>query len=673
MLSNVRLTVVHSPPPEDHAPVLSPTSTPAPLTKANLRQLERMTKSGSKSGKSDHSSKTGKTSTTTTTPSGGAKSLSTTDHQFETLFRANGGVSVVKSSQYPPSNKQEIKEYIRQARGSESPTSSQHNRFLNSLESAGNERDIENLMQGRVFKDTNKTDKLQDIDYRANVDKQWVAYPKNVGFNNGLSAPKPDLVEGYAQRAFPPSIRQLGGSATLVHDSPAFVGLPHFAAEFKDYGKSMREAEVQTGYDGAHMVYSRNKALEHIGDKDPPRRASPLTVASDGHSWSVYSHYAHPDEDTNKDKYYQVRQFRHTLGNVEDCLVSTKVFEDVTLLTLKTVQSEMAAGKTIDYDDFKRSYKILRNVQDWGRKESDDLRERMQRHDSSQAKQASDPSKAGSVTGPKIGSSVYSSGSGGRPRAPQRRASDAGSRRSDGQASSISSKSAERPSITGYTGTSRLGLKQTVPPSASKTMPPPVRRSTDFVSGRVTDQRSAARSPSTTRYPPSASSGSMSGTPRSSRAPSIGPSYSDSRGKNRDGDRRPSAAGLSTARLVDDLDRDRYTDSRYSKPDQYRDRRSPDDIQPFQRRRSDSPQDEPRPPRDLDRDRGRTRGSSRLGDSGRDLDRPRRGTSVGFLSSDRRYSDRRSPSLDRYRGRQPDDDIEPVPRRRLSPSFFSRR
>lgn len=309
-VSNCCLTVVYSPAnqQDQQGHVLPPSeSTPAPLTKANLRQLERMTNtgSGSKSGKSVYSSKTGKT--TTTSPSLGAKSVPTTDSRFEEIFRANGGLSTLDSSQHPPSNKQEIKAYLNKARGSASPTSDDHRSFLYSLGRISNERGVENVFQRKVFQDTYSDRQLEAIDYGIDVDKQWLAFPKNVGFNNGLSAPKPDMVEGYALRSFPQSVKQLGGSATLVHDSSTFVSHPHFAAEFKDFGKSMREAQVQAGYDGAHMVYSREKALEFIGEKDPPRHASPLTVACDGSTWAAYSHYAHENKEKDKVEHYQVR------------------------------------------------------------------------------------------------------------------------------------------------------------------------------------------------------------------------------------------------------------------------------------------------------------------------------------------------------------------------------
>lgn len=127
-----------------------------------------------------------------------------------------------------------------------------------------------------------------------------------MGFNDALPAPKPHLTEGYLQSTFPPSIKTLGGAATLVRGDPDFVALPHFAAEFTGLDKNLQKAEVQAGYDGAAMVYARNKALQHIGQPDPERHASPLTLASDGRNWAVYAHYAHKDAETEKIANFQV-------------------------------------------------------------------------------------------------------------------------------------------------------------------------------------------------------------------------------------------------------------------------------------------------------------------------------------------------------------------------------
>lgn len=245
------------------------------------------------------SSKTGSAATSD------AKSISTTHEDFEHRFRVNGAISVLKSRKIPPSNKDEATAYALKLRESASPTSSQQDYYLEELEQTSNEREVEELMCGNILK-PHRIPELREINYRAKIDKQWAAYPKDVGFNNGLSAPKPDRTEGYAQTTFPPNINQLGGSATLVNNEESFIALPHFAAELKDFGKSLRQCEVQAGYDGAAMVYARNKALASIGQADPPGRASPITVASDGRTWRTYVHYSKENEETHKTEYYQV-------------------------------------------------------------------------------------------------------------------------------------------------------------------------------------------------------------------------------------------------------------------------------------------------------------------------------------------------------------------------------
>lgn len=301
---------------------------------------------------------------------------------------------------------------------------------------------------------------------------------------------------------------------------------------------------------------------------------------------------------------------------------------------------------------------MLRNAQDWGRQESHDLRSRMQQHEAVQANQATPGNRTGSLAG----SSGHSSGQGGAFRPPQRRASDAGSRRSDGQASSSSTKSAERPSLTGYAGTSRLATQHKASPPPTKAMLPPPSKSSSAGGRAADDSRASVRSPSTSRYPPSASSagsgaprspsrsgsvgrvadprdtrgsikspstsryppsassaigpGAGVGTPKSSRSPSVSSSVSrDNHGtgeRSRDRDRRPSVVDPLPPRPVNRRDGDRPVDPpRPSITDQYRDRRSDDGIQPVQRRRSDSPQDKPRPPRDLDRGRYRDRDDRR--------------------------------------------------------------
>lgn len=275
------------------------------MTKANLRLLEEMTNSkGSKIAPSGYSSNTGTTKDT-------KSRLSTTDQGFEPRLRANGVLDAISSERNPPANRAKVQERLRQSRATASPPPSEHLRFARGIQKASNERDIEHVFSKFVMKDplddpalTEQEDGEQE--YGANLDKQWVDFPNDQGFNNSLAAPKPDRVEGYSRTAFPPNIGELGGSATLVKNDPNFVALPHFAAEFKDFGKDMRKAGVQACYDGAAMVYGRNQALKHIGQPDPPRHAVPMSLTSDGCNWKAYLHYAHENEKTKEVQYFQV-------------------------------------------------------------------------------------------------------------------------------------------------------------------------------------------------------------------------------------------------------------------------------------------------------------------------------------------------------------------------------
>ncbi len=89
--------------------------------------------------------------------------------------------------------------------------------------------------------------------------------------------------------------------AVLMKDNPRSVTLPHLAGEWKGPGGDMREATLQSGYDGAALVRARNQALAYQGKSDPPEHASIVTFATDGTNLNLYAHYAAPsaeDEDT---------------------------------------------------------------------------------------------------------------------------------------------------------------------------------------------------------------------------------------------------------------------------------------------------------------------------------------------------------------------------------------
>lgn len=231
---------------------------------------------------------------------------STTTVGFKERFRANHALTTFKSGAHPFANEAELTERLFRSRGSASPSRSEHQTIGDMFSEASNEREVEAIMTQHVLKPALGELTLVGMDYKAKFDKQWTAFPENVGFNNGLAPPKPDLTEGFARRTFPPTISSLGGCATLVKDDSTYVALPHFVAEFKNVGADMGLAEIQAGYGGAAMVYSHNQALAYLGQPDPPRTASVASVISNGLDWKVYAHYAHKNEKSGNMEWYQV-------------------------------------------------------------------------------------------------------------------------------------------------------------------------------------------------------------------------------------------------------------------------------------------------------------------------------------------------------------------------------
>lgn len=158
--------------------------------------------------------------------------------------------------------------------------------------------------------------------------------PKDVGFNNGLSAPWPNFIEGLEMEEYLPfPIHRHIGSAAIYQDDPYSLALPHVAGEWKARGKDMEEARLQSAYHGAALVYARNEALAYVGKADPPGYAEITTFITDGTDLNMYAHYAAPaeeDEDTLeyhqylissiniKDTYQGHKEGRRSLRNLQD-------------------------------------------------------------------------------------------------------------------------------------------------------------------------------------------------------------------------------------------------------------------------------------------------------------------------------------------------------------------
>jgi hypothetical protein len=145
--------------------------------------------------------------------------------------------------------------------------------------------------------ETSKLLKEYGRGYRRVYNQAFNDFPKNVGFNTGLSAPQPDMIEGLDLREFKPfPVRQeLGGAAIPTSENNA-ITLPHLAGEWKAGGKDMIQARTQAAYDGACMVYGRNKARSFLNKPDPTGCAYVHTFTTDGTTLNTYAHYSFKSE-----------------------------------------------------------------------------------------------------------------------------------------------------------------------------------------------------------------------------------------------------------------------------------------------------------------------------------------------------------------------------------------
>ncbi|KAG5758048.1 hypothetical protein H9Q72_013817 [Fusarium xylarioides] len=250
-----------------------PTSEPARLTRQNLARFNKMGKKKT----SDPSDDSGSTKTTSTTSSG-----------FAIKARNNGILEPAYSK--PPANLEDIRRRQAKSRATASPPESVYNDYVDRVEGAGNE--------ATVVVHTSELLKKYPKGYRQAYNRAFTNLPGDVGFNNGLSAPQPDLIEGLEAEEYRPfpADDYLPGAA-LYKDDPRSITLPQIAGEWKGPAGDMREAGMQSAYDGAAMVHARTQALGHMGKSDPPGHASITTFTTDGKNINFFAHYAAESED----------------------------------------------------------------------------------------------------------------------------------------------------------------------------------------------------------------------------------------------------------------------------------------------------------------------------------------------------------------------------------------
>ncbi len=283
-------------------------------------------KNETKSGKSGtESDLTGKTSASDKTTSS-TKSIPSSDSKFPGIIRKNGILQDYESTE--PSNIDKIRYTFKRPRESPSPELKDFKRYRRAVGLAGNENAIQRTVLSLLKND-------DDEDQKQLINQQFIEFPSNVGFNNGLSAAKPDFVEGYLEEAFQPyPIKDLlGGSAVLTPDQFP-IALPHNIGEFKRRGGDFECGTCQAAYDAACLVYGRNHACISMSKMDEANAAHVGSFVSDGKRLLISVHYSATNA-SGKTVYHQCPIYDSSIS--------------------------------MDYNSFKLGYRQIRNLQDWAR------------------------------------------------------------------------------------------------------------------------------------------------------------------------------------------------------------------------------------------------------------------------------------------------------------------
>ncbi|EFY87835.1 hypothetical protein MAC_06083 [Metarhizium acridum CQMa 102] len=275
----------------------------APLTQKNLARFNKM---GRKKGISKVSAPAPPESTTESTTT---KTTSTTSSGFAIQAYKNG-ILEPRYSQ-PPTNLKKIQDQHARSRATASPTESVYEDYVDRVGGAVNEATMVFEVGGQLLKKYPKGYK----GYKRALKQAFTGLPKDIGFNNGLSAPQPDFIEGLEMQEYEPfPVNEHVSGAVLYKDDPGSLTLPHLAGEWKGRGKDMEEARMQSAFNGAALVFARNQALSYIKKPDPLGHAAVTTFATDGTNINFYAHYAAPSND-GRVKYHQ---YHYASANLKD-------------------------------------------------------------------------------------------------------------------------------------------------------------------------------------------------------------------------------------------------------------------------------------------------------------------------------------------------------------------
>ena len=286
-----------------------------PLTKRNLRAHTKSTMPRQKEGAAAASSPTSPTSTSIMT-----------DKAFGVQLKKNkifyGRVKTVK-----PSDFDSIQDDLKRRRESKSPDENDYKKYVTRVEHAGNEQTMLRHTWPLLAKDPDHTP-----GYEASYSYQWTEVESALAYK--IFDAKPDISESFRINQYPLEAREVLGGALAPTQYGA--AMPSFCAEYKGPDEVFDSAEKQCAYDGALMVEAASEAHKFM--KKPLtellNKTQAITVALNGNFVQQYSN--HMVKHGHSIEYHQYP------------------------LSVNT--------PTASLEDFRKTYRRVRNCQDWARR-----------------------------------------------------------------------------------------------------------------------------------------------------------------------------------------------------------------------------------------------------------------------------------------------------------------
>ena len=264
-------------------------------------------------------------------------SITTTNKDFGPKLFSNNIIHTANDAQ-PSDDFSGIKTLLNQQRNSPPPDRLKYRQYSEVTEDKDNELSVEFSAYTLLMK---RTAEREISGYLHRLNHSWSEVDNHL--IKGLSDARPDLVESYRTRGYPPNaVEALAGELVPTTYDEA---MPAYAVEFKSAGGDFQEAKLQCAYDGALITEGSRMTHRYMGknDKEMFGKTQALTMAYNGHSLKLYGHH--------------VVQPSSSIPTAEDDGTSSLQYHQYLLASDNPRDS---------FEEFQNAYKHVRNAQDLG-------------------------------------------------------------------------------------------------------------------------------------------------------------------------------------------------------------------------------------------------------------------------------------------------------------------